>query len=172
MSLCGNGCRDCGTNLEDPQKLVQFSPEAIAQAVQTIASSMVEKSDNEFLVRQRSIMRCDGSVLLHISDDPLPLRPGEAKRDAVSHTFCQLTYLLLDYREACRERAKKEKEQTYQSFSMQNIGAIINAFLHDIIEKEKTPSYKDCMWRFKEALEVYICYDTYWDNSLKDQGRE
>lgn len=150
---------------------MQFSPEVIAQAVQTIASSMAERSDEEFLVRQRSVMRCDGSVLLHISDGPLPPRPDQAKRDAVSYTFCQLIYLLSDYREACRERARKEKEQTYKNFSIHKIVAAINFFLHDIIEK-KTPSYKDCMWRFKEALTVDVCYDTYWDNNLKEQHRE
>ncbi|EKG09006.1 hypothetical protein MPH_14023 [Macrophomina phaseolina MS6] len=170
MSSCGNGCQDCGASLDDTQQLVQFGPEVIAEAIRTIASSMEDRSTEEFLVPARTTIRCDGSVLLHTSNGPLSPRSDCGKRDAVSYTFYCMFYLLSDYREACREKAKNKKKRTYESFSLYKLYATISRFAYDVIEKNL--SYKDCMWRFKEAVEVYVCHDVYWDNNLKDLGRD
>lgn len=168
MSPCGNGCRDCGVKLGDRQQFARFSPKIVAKAMQAIAALLVEKGAKEFLDQERTIIRCDGDVLLCLTDRPLTTsESAQDKSDAVQDTFCYLIILLSEYREACRNRAQVEGEQSYESFSLQLLVKAISLFARDLRHEPKL-SYKDCMWRFEEALEIHICWDIYWDNSLKN----
>ncbi|EKG09950.1 hypothetical protein MPH_12959 [Macrophomina phaseolina MS6] len=133
---------------------------------------MAEKPDEEFLDPDRTLIRCDGSVLLQTTDSPLlDNQFDRGKADAVEYTFCYLIGMLSDHRELCRNKAQAEQRQSYESFSLHKLLSAITWFGLEYVRGTK-PSYKDCMWRIVEALQVHVCYDIYWVNNLRELDRK
>lgn len=164
MSSCSNGCDNCAINLNDYQKLAQFGPEIVVKAVKDISVSMGEIDDEKVLDKERTLIRCDGSILLHTADLPTS-QPDLEKRRFTSKAFVSLSDMLVGVREILREKARAENSESYQGFCLLKLLSILTPYCiklsrgHKLINKDYLEFY---------TVEVITCYDVYWENSLSN----